>query len=120
MVENARTARRGLELLDKGSLDRGLRDKDLLDKDLLGRALPDKELLDKRSTQLMESLDQVRTSCPDGKYQAYQAGMAPVTGPLFFLRMQPLSIEPLALIPAATPRRPVAGRAKLGRNRRDH
>jgi hypothetical protein len=100
MVENARTARRALELLDKALLDR--------------------ELPDKRSTQLMESRDRVRTSCPDGQYQAYRAGIAPLIGPLFFLGMQPLSIEPPALTPAAAPRRPVAGRAKLGRNRRDH
>jgi hypothetical protein len=105
MVEDARTARRVLELLDK----------ELLDEELL-----DEELLDEANTQLMESLDRVRTSCPDGEYEASRAGIAQVTGPLFFLGMQPIYIEHLALKPAATPRRSAAEWAELGRNRRDH
>jgi len=95
MVEDARRARRVLALLDLA-------------------------LLDKANTQLMESLDRLRSSCPDGEYEAYRAGIAQVTGPPFFLRMQAIYIEHPALIPAAAPHRSVAGRAKLGRNRRDH
>jgi hypothetical protein len=100
MVEDARTARRVLELLDKELLD--------------------KKLLNKANTQLMESLGRVRTSCPDGEYEASRAGITQVTGPLFFPGMQPIYIEHLALMPAATWRRSVAGWAELGPNRRDH
>jgi hypothetical protein len=89
MVEDARTAKRVLELRDN------------------------------RNTQLMESLELVRTSCPDKQYQAYRAGIAQLTGPLD-LRWQPIYIERPALIPAATLRASVAGRRKLGRNQRDH
>jgi hypothetical protein len=68
----------------------------------------------------MESLDRVRTSCPDGEYEAFRAGIAQLTEPPFFLRMQAIYIEHPALIPAAAPRRSAAVRAQLGRNRRDH
>jgi hypothetical protein len=98
MVEDARKVRRALELLDMELLDM--------------------ELLDKANTRRKASLERVRTGGPDGEYQAYR-GIVRVPGPLFFLRMQPLSRQP-ALVPAATPRQSVAGRAKLGRNKRDH
>jgi hypothetical protein len=77
------------------------------------------ELRDNRNTRLMESLELVRTSCPDKEYQAHRAGIAPLTGPLY-LRWQPISIENPALIPAAALRASVAGWRKLGRNQRDH
>lgn len=77
------------------------------------------ELRDKRNTQRMESLEPVRTSCPDKPYQARRAGIAQLTGPLY-LRWQPIYIEHPARIPAATLCASVAEWRKLGRDQRDH
>jgi hypothetical protein len=62
------------------------------------------ELVDNANRMLKESLELVRTSCPEEEYDAYLPGIAQVTGRLFFLVIQPIYIQHPALIPADTPR----------------
>jgi hypothetical protein len=70
------------------------------------------ELVDNANKMLSESLELVRTSCPQEEYEAYLPGIAQVTGRLFLLVMQPIYIQHPALIPADTPREFVEAWAK--------
>ncbi len=59
--------------------------------------------MDKAHQALMESLELVRSNCPDEEYQAYRSGIAQVDGRLFFLLMEPTYCQHPSLIPPDAP-----------------
>jgi hypothetical protein len=75
MIEDAKTAKRALELMEQAH------------------------------RLLMESLEVVRTNYSDEEYREYRKGMAQVVGHLFFLTMEPIYRQHPTLAPRDTPQK---------------
>jgi len=61
------------------------------------------ELARQANKLLIDSLKLVRSNCSNEEYEAYKPGIAHVTGPLFFLVMDPIYRVHPSLAPADTP-----------------
>ena len=61
------------------------------------------ELARQANKLLIDSLELVRSNCSKEEYEAYKRGIAHVTGPLFFLVMEPVYRVHPSLAPADTP-----------------
>ena len=60
------------------------------------------ELARQANKLLIDSLQFVRSNCSSEEYEAYKRGIAHVTGPLFFLVMEPIySVHPSLAPPDA-------------------
>jgi len=61
------------------------------------------ELASQANRLLNDSLALVRSKCSIEEYEAYRRGIAHVTGPLFFLVMEPIYCAHPSLAPPDTP-----------------
>lgn len=61
------------------------------------------ELARQANQLLIDSLEPVRSNCSNEEYEGYKRGIAHVTGPLFFLVMEPVYCLHPSLAPPDTP-----------------